>query len=87
MLLRAPADRTQPSLLDTAHHQPLVPGRTRDGESGRMFEYFPTNYIWSLGVAATLNTGARSTRLTVRAGRAGRRCSRHDLDAQSADGH
>ena len=22
-----------------------------------MFEYFPTNYIWSLGVAATLNSG------------------------------
>jgi dienelactone hydrolase len=24
---------------------------------GGMFEYFPTNYIWSLGVAATLNSG------------------------------
>ena len=23
-----------------------------------MFEYFPTNYIWSLGVAATLNSGS-----------------------------
>src|SRR5581483_5289472 len=30
---------------------------TTDGRVTDMFEYFPDNYIWSLGVAATLNSG------------------------------